>query len=520
MKFFLNYVKAAAMLAMLLARATQAQTITGRSFYQPRTINQQPELLFGTSDFSSRLPYGKRGFAFSSTAFYQASTGGNTFARYFLPNGKNNLVVKGANAVGPCDISATWLQVVGQNSLNSLGFGADDEQLIKNQYTSTISIKPSFEMAGATLLAAYQSNLGSLGWRLAVGLPVGEARSNMHLREFNISHAVANRAAVNILNLGGVWIQHVSPQYSLSVVEALNNPNRLYGKIKEGSLRASGVGDCFVDASVMLNQSSAFGVRLQIPTAEKSSPEYLFAPALGSNGHTALDAYLSLQWPMLAWKDFTCSFKSHASYGIQFSGSQLRTFDLREAGPWSRYLLVVDIARNPHNVVPAANFLTQRAYINQLQSGQLGLGAEASYKNAASIGLNWKVFGREAEKVKIRGGLLPEQLFVAKEIFVAGTNDVYVGSKNGDISQAIGINNGAGLDPATHEALALSMQDLDLDSVATPAYLTNQLSAAVSIKGSSQGHQWHATVGSSYEWMQYRNIYNMYSLFGQLSIRF
>lgn len=556
-----------AILAVLLFfTACQAGDATGRSYFQPRLPWSQHYLLQADAqrqvdkEEQSRLHWsapgepveprhvsggraGKSHFTLSSSVMYQSSTSDKNFARYFLPGGKNNLVVKGANfpAGDPLpDISATWLQIVGDNvgapvlvAGTNLGDMFDNDldnaQLWFNQYSSVISLKPQFESSSATINLRYNNKIGRIPWAVTFGVPFAQMRQRMGLSETAIEHQVAKREDVPVLvaleNAGaGILLREfMQSQYSLTAAEALKNPNKRYGKISDGVLDASGLGDMSVDFSFDPCSFLTFGVRAELPTSKKATAEYLFEPLVGSNGHGKIAAYATLCKELCDWKDVVFAVRGHGQYQAQLPGNELRTFDLQQAGPWSRYLLLLDEQNDSHNAQSGVNFLTQPVRVDVLQNMTLGLAADAKYK-AFSASLGYSLFMRGQEKLAMRRAL-PDRLFIAGQLAPLTPGGdfqpdlVYAGQKNISLGSPIKIAVDAQGEPSASPQLALTASDLDLQSASMPAYCSQQLMASIGFLGCVHKHQVQFNAGSNYEFVRYGSGYNVYSLFGSLTVK-
>lgn len=565
-----------------------AGDVTGRSFYQPRAITQQPDLLYASSVWhqenerirdhyhparvkkvvkqhpqaqpaafwdsvlATYWPFGAKKQAAASSAvhyrtvedrsacaaclevdepcltfgiagLYQTTTERTAFAPYFLPGGKNDLVIKGANAAGPCDLSATWLQIVGRNTQNTLGAGSEFEQLLLNEYSSTIRLKPSFALWGATPTLSYVTTVHRNPCYLTVGIPLLRMRTHMHLTEYGISNTVASFDEVERFQAvaGAGW--PVTSEYALSARAALEHPNRWYGKIASHPLTKTGIGDLFIDLGIRPLEHTTFGVRVSLPTAEKASPAYLLAPVLGNNGRAAVSAYARVQYPLAARKFGTFSLQGHGEASVIASGHELRTYDLRAYGPWSRYLLLVDRQSNALSTVPGVNILTRPTHVAQRHEAVVGWGVHWQNK-AWQLAAGHSINMRSAERLALYTQL-PRGIFVAGHLAPAAPqnpNAVFITTTPLAINQHIAVGDVGGADPQVPvdaDPYQLDNNALDVASAAMPSYLSNQLSLHASYQGSWRGHDCNLVLGTSYELMRGVHRSDLFSLFGMLSIK-
>ncbi len=557
--------------ALCAVSAAFADTMTGRTYYQPRLQWSEQALMLaddanfhhGQRDSTCENDCGKCGnprslsssngrspqsekerggraccsprFTFGSVVQFESSTSDKNFAPYFLPGGKNNLVVSGAAVTTAKDISASWLQVVGENGAGGPFAGGDDVAQWFNEYSSVISLEPHFERTSATAQARYGNKIGCMAWQLAVSLPVAQMRSTMRLKETNIEHQFASRSIVPQLNVNGVLVQSLQPQYSLSVVEALSNPNKRYGKISSHVLEARGLGDLSLDLSLRPFSFLTLGVRGDLPTSEKATAEYLFEPLLGSNGHTNIAAYLMAHKDVFHFSHGAVALRGYGQYQAQLSGSERRTFDLTASGPWSRYLLLLSYdndaavagGQNAYAVDSGVNILTRPVHVSLLQNVTLGARIEARFK-AFSASVGYSVFVREAEKLSLRGSM-PEHTFIAGQFAPAGgvvapEHKVFAGEKSGanvvSVDQDILINVNAGNDPAANADLALTNADLNVRGASMPQYFSRQVVGSLGYSGRVAGQLLHAHIGGSYEMIRAGTSSNdVYSVFGMLTLK-
>ncbi len=523
-------------LGMYAVSATAGQ-VTGRSFFQPRAPLADQLLQFADHADYKVAQAGVGGFSFNATAGYQVSTNDSRFASYFLPHGKNNLTVKGANAPGDRDISAMWLQIVGENTIippavaaifpSGRGATPKSAQQWLNEYASVISLQPGFSSLYATTQLCYRNAIRHIPWQAAIAFPVAHMRNTLKLHETAVQFASPNRRTIEILNvLEGAdsrLLQTIQPQYELSALEAFSNPAKRYGKISDRTPELRGMGDVSVDLQVQPAPSVILGVRGELPTAPKATAEYLFEPLLGSNGHGTLGVYATLHETLWRWQQVVVDLKAHAQYQVQLSGTELRTFDLAQAGPWSRYLLLVDATNNPFSAVSGVNFLTRPVRVAARSQGTAGIALQTGFKGfSASVG--YGVFVREKERLALRGEF-PANIFIAGQFapneLAASRAAIYAAPKSISISDHIAVFKDAFGDPAdpANAGLALRNSDLDLQSAAMPQYFSHELHATLGFTGMLNEQEVHLRLGGSYEWLQTGRSFDVFSVFGALTVK-
>ncbi len=512
-----------AILAVLLFfAACRAELATGRSFFLPRPA---------WSDHAQMLDRGlvaiknNGRFSFGSVVSYQSSTHGDRFAKYFLPGGKNNLVVKGANAAGPCDISGTWLQIVGLNP--TLGAGGHDLAQLFNEYSSEISIKPQLERTDATVQLRYHNRLGKMPWSFAVGLPVSYMQTKMNLVESNVQNNYtmrnANRADGVPNFTDTALIIPVQKAVSLSAIESFSNQNKHFGKISNQALDAKGMGDVSLDLRMGICDELTIGVRGELPTSPRGTAEYMFEPLIGNNGHATFAAYVLAGKQMIEYKKIAIGLHVNAQWQMQFAGRELRTFDLLEAGSWSRYLLLDDTVNNAGYAEPGVNFLTRIARINIVNKATGGMVLDLRHEKGFIVSIGYQAYAREQEKLRLQSPF-PASVFVIRAVSPnpgdAITDMEVVLPQDIRLKNHLLYNQGnifLAPNPAINQSI--SNNDLDLSSGCMPSYFSHQLMASLAYTGMMQKNPVHFELGSQYEIIRQSADTNFWSLFAALTIK-
>jgi hypothetical protein len=96
-----------------------------------------------------------------------------------------------------------------------------------------------------------------------------------------------------------------------------------------------------------------------IPTGYKPTAEYLFEPLVGNGQHFGVNFGYNLVSKITG----DISFVSCFDYRYLFEGKEKRSFDLKQNGPWSRYMAAtVGLPRNrPQRLI---NYLTDDVYVS------------------------------------------------------------------------------------------------------------------------------------------------------------
>jgi hypothetical protein len=212
------------LLALITCASSVLHATTGKSFFKPRAVGQEAVLQYSmTQNFNmhnEKAPH----FNLSGVGFYQESRQEGKLARYFFPNNKTELVIKGATAGGAApDISATWLQIAG------LDPNTPDLELYLNAFQSTISIKPELKRFGGAL--QFFKYLGCDKFWFSAFLTVVQVETNAHLRESNITNAVTAPESLalfviedNALAEPILRLEPATDATILNATQAFNNP--------------------------------------------------------------------------------------------------------------------------------------------------------------------------------------------------------------------------------------------------------------------------------------------------------
>ncbi len=501
--------------------------VTGRSFYQPLSVGSQHELLTGGRTCFASHCTKARGFSVNVNGFYQRSVDGSDLARYFLPEGKSELKIRGGGATDAAnaDVAGAWLQIVGEAAARepngSTLTDGNESQLLFNTYSSTLTVRPSFELAGATPMLSYRGNVHGKPWSFTVGVPLGRMTTSMNLAEKDVAGNIDKLADVAYAFNQSVNAWRITREFSLSAVESLGHSNKRFGKISNHSLATTGMGDLFLDAGLQVHKKIQVGLHAQLPTSTKASGQYLFEPVLGNNGRSTLGAYLHACHTLAKREDRSFSLNARAAGTMLFENSSMRTFDLTENGQWSRYLLMLD-ASAPHDVQSGVNYLTRRTHSANLYQGDLGVGAKLRGGNW-TLAAGYNFTARSAERLSLRTEM-PEGIFVVGGL---ANNESFGGDPvNGNVTLAQrpiiaqstlpGQSTAQLLNGATGQ---IQNSDLNLASARTPSYLANQVSLTAGYTTNCCGQATDVQLGGNYSFVRGRSMSNMFALFGSISIK-
>ncbi|HLC06790.1 MAG TPA: hypothetical protein VJJ26_01250 [Candidatus Babeliales bacterium] len=282
------------------------------------------------------IEFNKKGHVrggFQAIPFFQNSMSLDKNARYFLMNGKTELLVAGDQQTADLetrDIRAEWVN-------------------LPSTFRGFLSVNPKQQQKGC--LFEYHQDLKT--WfdvrflrdmYIQIQLPVSVVKNNIHLTQ------------TNVINQGTDFPQNI--------IQAFNQPSWCFSRIDNCQKKKVGVAELTIKLgtsyiSEEFLQLDYYTV-LAIPTGNKQNGETMFEPVNGNNHHLGIGGGLNIQVPFN--RDTTnfafCGFIDLESV-ILIRNKQFRTYDLFDK-PWSRFLLMNVIGAQPNTNQPGVNYMTQR----------------------------------------------------------------------------------------------------------------------------------------------------------------
>ncbi len=512
----------------------------------PRSIGSDLAMQHaGAHQFVYRYEPASR-FFLNATAFYQASNNSGDIRRFFFPTDKSTLVVNGALVAGPCDISATWLQIAGKNLTGTavpadLGYDPSllngntnltDVELYINKFSSNITIDPTYKNFGS-LFQSYHS-LACINRHLwcSFDFPVMQVETRTNLSESNIQNAATTLGSINnfeITNGSSVVKRNERAQLgdNLNATQAFNNPLWNYGKISDGLQKIAGVADiqCRLGYNLMRFKALRGNIygRLSLPTSYKPTAKYMFEPILGNAGHWGLGAGTGIDVTFINGKKFNISLCTNLDYLYLLENTQMRSMDLTANGQWSRYLLVVDTTneQRPYQrtLQPGINFFTRKVNV----SPKHDLNAVGSLKIGFGnffIESGYNFWFKSAEEVSLKSGL-PDGIAIAATSFGASdaNNPFVVGtfSKASISDHIVAATTAPGNAPDTTQVI-LASSDLNLSSAAHPKRVSHKIFASGGLHTEWAQQPVQLGIGGSYEFAENNRSLDLWGVFVKFNI--
>ncbi len=265
--------------------------------------------------------------------FYQGSHGLDKNQRYFLMNGKTELLVSGDENTADLeirDIRAEWVN-------------------LPSNFRGFLSVNPKQQQAGC--LFEYHQDFKN--WcdvpflrdmYILILMPVAEVKNHIHLTQ--------------------TFVQNRQAEFPQDILQAFDQPTWCFSRIDNCQKKKVGVSELTIKigtsyVSEDFLQLNYYSV-LAIPTGNKQNGRTMFEPVNGNNHHLGIGGGLNIQVPLnrdttdFAW----CGFLDLESF-ILIRNKQYRTYDLYDK-PWSRFLMMNVIGVEDNTNQPGVNYMTQR----------------------------------------------------------------------------------------------------------------------------------------------------------------
>lgn len=487
--------------AVLLTSATHAKTYTDKTFMNVRSSNPALQM---AGWHSHKHEDDKCGTAIAATGFFQQSTNAKQLANYFSSTGLTSPYIGTVkDFIGADNVSGSDKQFYTQNIFHTAG--VTNEQLAARTMNSKLTLRPEHVAAGLRFDLNQRLDKLVEGLHLRVALPIVNVQTKMGMRVTGTETAQTLAQGIGTANTNAaLLLMTTSPASGLSALasktfsqymngEVSNTNTTNYqaalasGKVNSASRNKTAVADIDVmlGYDVYNKDDNRVGVNLglTIPTANKTTGEFLFEPVAGS-GHWALgagaDAEVKL-WTSKDNEDRSLVFVGALDYRYLFQGTEVRmaSFTFRGTDVTNelpQYMLggKVQSANTSGNALfPMANVLTRD---HNVTPGSM-------VNMIANFGLNWDAFTfdlgynlyfRDAEKVSVRAwdeatygvitAAFPTTLAVTVKDFIGG---IGMANTYAAVTGTASVDSGSSYDG--------SIRKQDLKMPATPAQLTHKV---------------------------------------------
>ena len=343
-----------------------------------------------------------------TVGIYQHSHHNTDIANYFSLNGTNTFTLdEGGNGdVNPAQLGLMPIANVGTSP---------------DFYTSTITLQPFRRAIG--IMADIHHQFTDNTW-LQIKIAALQVTTTMDIAEKNVTSS--GGGVPNIINAR----------------TAFNNSSWGAGKISYASVTRSGIDDIFLrfgyDPIMYNNSPHRMGMYIfaMIPNNTKEVLEYMFHPIVGGK-YTVLGGGVSADFAPDLFKSSTLSalLSFDARIGVGFNCWQPRTFDTKQNGVWSRYMLM-SYQSNPDDVQYGVNVTTVNALLQQRAQAQVTINLGIEGENWGAL-VGYNAWYRQAERV-IQFAPLENIFSIADLPQVSGALiGVTTSTSTGNISQTV-----------------------------------------------------------------------------------
>ncbi len=443
------------------------------------------------------------------------------FAKYFLPYNKSTLVVMESSI----DAGDTNGLVPTTKDLEALHFNIET---VNQNFESKISLCPRQSFAGlgfAWKQAIKCRDNGEVAWWFELGTPLVHVENRMCLKEQVINDGggvvQVNGAVPNGLN--------DSPRVA-NMTQAFKQKGLIYGRIDNNACMSEtrladielklGYTWKFQSVDCSLAHGSSY-IGLVIPTGNRPCGKYVFEPIVGNNHHWGIMLGSNFGGHVWNCDEHNLNIEFDINTRYLFHNNQTRSFNVY-GKPFSRYMEMYKnlaaanaafTSANERSGVSGINLLTKCVEVHPRFS-TVGNTAFV-YSNChfrAEVGHSF--FFRQAEKVCLnKWNEAP--VFKAQE----GLGSINLART---IKQAFAC---ADIDHANYTATpanfrTIQRSDLDLDSAAHPATVSNTLYGTIGYEWEDYCYPMFVTLGGSYEWSHVNAALSRWTAWGKFGFSY
>jgi len=477
--------------------ATSKSTLT----LHPLFVSQSPEMVSSFRNDRNQTRENGHGGAFQAVLFGGVTSDSEDLARYFFPDAQESLI---AAEDGPTPLPGFQIK----KNLLSQDFNVIT---VNKNFESTITLAPQQSVIGLGLhyrQSFWKNHDRGRGFWLSVSSPIMHVKNDMNFCE-------------NVISDGGGADTTVTGVTTVAnMTEAFQQQAWNFGKIvADSSMKKTGLGDIeFKIGYEWLQHEPAhtetyFG--LIIPTGNTNEGEYVFEPIVGrgKSWGVMFGSALGLEiWNNETGdKNLRYELVSHTEF--LFDRKQVRSFDLKNR-PWSRYLPVylnqaqAQLAATEgaqYLATPGINVFTQEVNVTPGIATDVNTAFIFTVRRfQAEVGYNF--LAKRAEDVKLACCWKPGPALVHFQ-GEGRTNPIRTITGNQYYEQIVTSIVAAPI-PAANILIPVSLAnynnsliqetDLDLNSAATPALLSNTLYGTLGFQCEDREYPLFGNVGGSY----------------------
>ena len=460
---------------------TYANNSTSHTFFtvRPQWRSDSPEKI---AFFHNNLFLEKRTL-FQVSVFGGKSTNSSGLARYFLPFNACQLHV----AEAQFDSNGKASLTPEQKNENLI---AENINILTNNgdFYSIVSFQPEQNVVGIGL--DFKQRLGKKWW-LELSAPIERIHNTMGMRE----QIINNGGGVNIdSNTQSIAIGLDNSPVAGNATEAFKQKSWYFGKIVDQDAKW-GLADIEAKIGLLFLHTENYRFNgyagILIPTGNKPEGRYVFEQIIGNNKHFGFMFGDNIGLSYTTKHNFNLSLELDGNCTYLFKNTQVRSFDPVDKS-FGRYLslyssreqaaLASDEGLN-NSGSSGINFFTGCVTVKPRGSVNLNT-AFCVEKCGYATEFGFNIYARQVEKVSL-ASKFPSELAI-KELFGDGATNPTRGINTI-------VRNEDGAYPEGYKPL--TCQDINMDSAAHPALISNTVYASLGYKGD------HAflNTGGSYE---------------------
>lgn len=392
-----NYVFFILLCSVAIIFAEQSGEVYSRSFMFTRPASASGALLRHLSCVSDYKKYEASG-GFYGAVFGEKSRHSDAVDRYFLINGKNNLIVAGDGAPIAVrqvrDVRANWLGLPDNFS------GILSMEPTQRQYGFFIGYHQ--ELCAITDISFFQDS-----W-IDIQLPITYVANDPHLTQADVVNAASQ--------------PFVAPVTAGNIIEAFNQPTWRYARIVGKRSRTLPADLRLIFGKTYMAEDafeiSYYSVFL-LPISNTQNAKYFFDPVVGYNGHAGSGGGVHFQIPLMR----SCEDQIvHALFMnlesiFLFHRKQKRTFDLRDKvtsvhKQWSRFL-TFNYKKGPADQnIPGVNVLTLEVTSRPYGIADFSIGYRLLHENI-KMEFCYGIWGHGDERVRFEKNAFDREFGIA-----------------------------------------------------------------------------------------------------------
>ena len=383
--------------------------------------------------------------------------------------------------IPPANINSVWLGLRDTGYLSAAGGTA----LL---FSSTFSIDPQSKDVGTHLYAYVNLDDWFCGLWADMATAIVKRRNTL-----NCSEIVANFSN----ETPGIY----------TVAQALANPLYNFGKFYCGSCNGDLWRTAIDDIQFRLGWDTSLGfcgcgdngiagiyIIGTVPTGRKNTAAYIFEPQVGSkHGSVGVGVEGEYNFDIC---DHNFSILTDFNYRYVFSHNELRSFDLINNGPFSRYLLV-EVEAVPTFTLEGINFFTQCVKVTPQSTIQWWIALNYEWCDW-NFEVGYDLFWRQKEKISQTS--LDNITFTLRLVFfILIAYHLVLDATPYQQQQLVPLSFQCALDSVF---VPVTGADLNAASAVAGKVLTNKIYGAVATSGCfCDCASWTAAVGGSYEFV-------------------